>query len=95
MPGACGEAVTTGLQRKRTTQRILIDPLRAETAHYHVAWIRYRVTVAKLPKVKDLDTFVFEGTTINKSLGRKFPTPPAARNARQASTYKLNPSACL
>ena len=58
MAGAFDEAVTTGLQRKRTTNEILTDLLRAEAAHRHAASIRYRMTAAKLPVIKDLDAFV-------------------------------------
>ena len=43
MAGAFDEAVTTGLQRKRTTNEILTDLLRAEAAHRHAASIRYRM----------------------------------------------------
>ena len=70
MAGAFDEAVTTGLQRKRTTHEILTDLLRAEAAHRHAASIRYRMTAAKLPVIKDLDAFVFEGTPINEELVR-------------------------
>ena len=70
MAGAFDEAVTTGLQRKRTTHEILTDLLRAEAAHRHAASIRYRTTAAKLPVIKDIDAFVFEGTAINEELVR-------------------------
>ena len=70
MAGAFDEAVTSGVQRKRTTNEILTDLLRAEAAHRHAASIRYRMTAAKLPVVKDLDAFVFEGTPINDGLVR-------------------------
>jgi hypothetical protein len=36
---------------------ILTDLLRAEAAHRHAASIRYRMSAAKLPVVKDLDAF--------------------------------------
>lgn len=70
MAGAFDEAVTTGVQRKRTAMEILADLLRAEAAHRHAASIRYRMTAAKLPVVKDIDAFVFEGTPINEELVR-------------------------
>lgn len=70
MAGAFDEAVTTGVQRKRTTMEILTDLLRAETAHRHAASIRYRMSATKLPVVKDIDAFVFEGTPINEELVR-------------------------
>ena len=70
MAGAFDEAVTTGVQRKRTVMEILTDLLRAEAAHRHAASVRYRMGAAKLPVVKDLDAFVFEGTPINEDLVR-------------------------
>ena len=70
MAGAFDEAVTAGVQRQRTTPEILTDLLRAEAAHRHSASIRYRMSAAKLPLVKDLDAFVFEGTPVNEGLAR-------------------------
>lgn len=70
MAGAFDEAVTTGVQRKRTATEILTDLLQAEAAHRHAASIRYRMSAAKLPVIKDLDAFIFEGTPINESLVR-------------------------
>ena len=70
MAGAFDEAVTAGVQRQRTTPEILTELLRAEAAHRHSASIRYRMSAAKLPLVKDLDAFVFEGTPVNEGLVR-------------------------
>ena len=70
MAGAFDEAVTTGVQRKRTIMEILAELLRAEAAHRHAASVRYRMGAAKLPVVKDLDAFAFEGTPINEDLVR-------------------------
>jgi len=70
MAGAFDEAVTTGVQRKRTAMEILTDLLRAEAAHRHAASIRYRMSAAKLSAVKDLDAFVFDGTLVNEGLVR-------------------------
>ena len=70
MAGAFDEAVTTGVQRKRTAIEILTDLLRAEAAHRHAVSIRYRMSAAKLPVIKDIDAFVFEGTPINEGLIR-------------------------
>jgi DNA replication protein DnaC len=67
---AFDEAVTTGVQRQRTAMEILTDLLRAEAAHRHAASIRYRMSAAKLPVVKDIDAFVFDGTPINEGLVR-------------------------
>jgi DNA replication protein DnaC len=70
MAGAFDEAVTTGLQRKRTVMEVLTDLLQAEAAHRHAASIRYRMTATTLPVIKDLSAFVFEGTPINEGLVR-------------------------
>ena len=70
MAGAFDEAVTTGLQRGRTVMEVLTDLLKAEAAHRHAASIRYRMSAAKLPVLKDLDAFVFDGTPINEGLVR-------------------------
>jgi DNA replication protein DnaC len=70
MAGAFDEAVTTGLQRGRTAMEILADLLGAETAHRQAASIRYRLTAAKLPVMKDLAAFSFEGSPINEGLVR-------------------------
>ncbi len=40
MAGAFDDAVTAGIQRKRTASVILTDLLRAETAYRHAASIR-------------------------------------------------------
>ena len=83
MAGAFDEAVTTGLQRQRTTMEILTDLLRAEATHRHAASIRYRMAAAKLPVVKDIDAFHFEGTPINEGLVRSLHSGaflPARRN---------------
>jgi DNA replication protein DnaC len=70
MASSFDEAVTTGLQRNRTIMEVLTDLLQAEAAHRHAASIRYRMSAAKLPVLKDLDAFVFEGTPINEGLVR-------------------------
>lgn len=70
MAGAFDEAVTTGLQRGRTAVEILTELIRAEGAHRQAASIRYRLTAAKLPIMKDLSAFSFQDTSINEGLVR-------------------------
>ena len=70
MANAFDDAVTTGLQRHRTVMEMLADLLQAETAHRQAASIRYRMTAAKLPVIKDLSSFSFEGSPINQGLVR-------------------------
>ena len=49
---------------------MLSDLLKAETAHRQAASIRYRITAAKLPVMKDLSSYVFEGSPLNQGLVR-------------------------
>ena len=70
MVTAFDDAVTNGIRRERTIMEMLADLLRAETAHREAASIRYRMTAAKLPAIKDLDGFMFDGTPINEGLIR-------------------------
>src|SRR3546814_15400466 len=80
MAGAFDAAVTTGLQRQRTTMEILTDLLRAEATPRHAASIRHRLAAARLPVVQDIDAFRFEGTPIQegpvRSLHRGQSLPP-------------------
>lgn len=68
MASAFDQAVTTGIRRNRSSMEILTELLKAEAAHRQAASIRYRMTAAKLPVIKDLDSFVFTGTPINEGL---------------------------
>ncbi len=70
MAGAFDDAVTTGVQRQRTAMEIVTDRLRAEGAYRHAASIRYPMTAARLPVVKGIDAFAFDGTPINEGLVR-------------------------
>src|SRR3546814_18468040 len=70
MAGAFGDAVTTGLQRQRTTMEKLTDTLRAEATPRHAASIRTRMADARPPVVKDINAFRFECTPTNEALVR-------------------------
>lgn len=70
MASAFDDAVITGLQRNRTAMEMLADLLQAETTHRQAASIRYRITAARLPVMKDLSAFSFEGSPINQGLVR-------------------------
>lgn len=70
MAQAYDQAVTTGIRRNRSVTEILAELLKAEAAHRQAASIRYRMAAAKMPVIKDLDSFVFDGTPINESLVR-------------------------
>ena len=70
MVAAFDDAVTNAIRRDRTVMEMLGDLLRAEVAHREAASIRYRMTAARLPAIKDLDGFVFDDTPINEELVR-------------------------
>jgi DNA replication protein DnaC len=70
MVGAFDDTVTAGVKRKRSATEILTDLLRAEAAHRHAASIRYRMSAAKLPTIKDIGAFLFKDTPINEELVR-------------------------
>jgi DNA replication protein DnaC len=70
MVGTFDDAATAGVQRKRSATEILTDLLRAETAHRHAASIRYRMSAARLPTIKDIEAFVFDDGPINEQLVR-------------------------
>jgi DNA replication protein DnaC len=83
MAGAFDDAVTTGIQKGRTAHEMLTDLLRAETAAREAASIRYRMNAARLPAIKDLNSFVFADTPINEALIRSLHDGaflPARRN---------------
>lgn len=70
MAGAFDDAVITGRQRNRTALEMLAYLLHAETAHHQAASIRYRMAAARLPPMKDISAFSFEGAPIDQGLMR-------------------------
>jgi DNA replication protein DnaC len=70
MAAAFDEAVTAGLQRNRTVMDILADLLGAEAAYRDATSVRNRMAAARIPVVKDIESFVFDGTPINQGLVR-------------------------
>jgi len=53
------EVVTSGRKRRSTTEKILLELLKAEAAERHLRSIRYRMGQARFPMIKALDTFNF------------------------------------
>lgn len=70
MAGAFDEAVVQGLRRRRQVEEILADLLRAEATEREVRSIRYRLGIAGLPVMKDLDAFRFDESPVNEGLVR-------------------------
>jgi IstB-like ATP binding protein len=61
-----------------------IPPLRAERIHRQARSISYRISAAKFPVLKDLDSFVFVDTPVDKGQVRELATGAfldAKRNA--------------
>jgi DNA replication protein DnaC len=64
------EVMATGIKRHYEPPRILGDLLAAEIAEKRARSIKYQLTIAKLPLVKDIDEFDFSGTPVNEALIR-------------------------
>lgn len=70
MRHAYDEVIADALKRQHPVQHVVGDLLKAEVAEKHARSIKYQMTASKLPVVKDLDAFHFEGTPINEGLVR-------------------------
>ncbi len=70
MKAAYDEIMASGIKRQHEPPKIVGDLLAAEIAEKHARSIKYQLTIAKLPLVKDIDDFIFEGTPINERLAR-------------------------
>jgi DNA replication protein DnaC len=70
MVAAFDETVVQGLRLRRSAEEILADLLRAEAAERRSRSIRYRLGVAGLPVMKDLESFRFEESPVNAALIR-------------------------
>ena len=68
MRSASDEVMATGIKRQHEPPRIVGDLLQSEIAEKQVRSIRYQMTIAKLPLVKDIKEFDFAGTPINEGL---------------------------
>ena len=65
MAAAFDEAVVQGIRQRRTVEEILAELLRAEAAERQSRSIRYRLGIAGLPEMKDLDSFRFDLSPVN------------------------------
>jgi DNA replication protein DnaC len=71
MKAAFDEIMATAVKRQHEPQRIIGDLLKAEIAEKKARSIKYQLSIAKLPLVKELADFEFEGTPINEALVRE------------------------
>jgi DNA replication protein DnaC len=64
------EVMATAIKRQYEPLRIVGDLLTAEIAEKRARSIKYQMTIAKLPLVKDIEDFDFTGTPVNEALIR-------------------------
>lgn len=55
-----------GLKNRWGPERIILELLKAEEADRNLRPIRYRLSQARFPMGKDLDSFEFEGCPVNE-----------------------------
>jgi DNA replication protein DnaC len=70
MMGAYDETLATALKRSHEPQRFVGDLLKAEISEKQARSIKYQLTVAKMPRAKDVHDFAFKDTPINEALVR-------------------------
>ena len=84
MKAAYDEVLTNGLKRQHAAQDIVGSLLQAEIAEKQARSIRYQVTAAKLPLIKEVADFDFSGTPINEGLVRDMATGSFLDSQRNA-----------
>ncbi|MCP3871816.1 MAG: ATP-binding protein [Desulfobacteraceae bacterium] len=71
MVNAFDEIVTQGVRKKYTVQEILKGLCKAEASERKVRSIRYQMSIAKFPILKDLDTFSFDNVPVEEMVIRE------------------------
>jgi DNA replication protein DnaC len=74
MKAAFDQIVTTAVKRQHEPQQVIGDFVGAEIAEKQTRSIKYQISASKLPLVKDVDDFRFDGTPINEILVRYLAT---------------------
>ncbi|NPD70265.1 ATP-binding protein (plasmid) [Lichenicola cladoniae] len=74
MKAAYDEVMSNALKRQHPAGQIVGNLLQAEIAEKQARSIRYQVTTAKLPLIKEIADFDFSGTPINEGLVRDMAT---------------------
>jgi DNA replication protein DnaC len=64
---AYDEVVAEGLKRRLSVDKIIYELLKAEAAERHLRSIRYRMSQAKFPVTKDLDSFDFSDSSVDEN----------------------------
>lgn len=68
MKAAYDELIATAIKRQHEPQRIIGDLLKAEINEKQARSLKYQLSVAKLPLIKELDSFEFKDTPVNGQL---------------------------
>ena len=84
MRAAYDEVLSDALKRQHPAAQIVGSLLQAEIAEKQARSIRYQVTVAKLPLIKELAEFDFSDTPINEGLVREMATGAFLDSQRKA-----------
>jgi DNA replication protein DnaC len=84
MKAAYDELLSTALKRQYPAQQLVGNLLEAEIAEKQARSIRYQVTVAKLPLIKEVAEFDFTDTPINEGLVRDMATGAFLDSQRNA-----------
>jgi DNA replication protein DnaC len=84
MRAAFDEVMADGLKRQYPVQQIIANLLRAEIAEKQARSIKYQLTIARVPVVKELNEFEFTDTLINEGLVRDLATGAFLAEQRNA-----------
>lgn len=68
--GAYDEVLEHGRKAGATTEKLLLELLKAEKAERRVRSIRYRLGIARFPMSKDLEGFDFQGSAVSEEMVR-------------------------
>ena len=66
------EIVTHGRKRKRSFEAMLVDLLEVEIAYKKARSIRYQLTIARMPVIKELSEFDFKSSCVDETLINEF-----------------------
>ncbi|CAM4232571.1 Transposase (plasmid) [Roseomonas mucosa] len=84
MKAAYDELLSAAIKRQHPVQQLVGNLLQAEIAEKQARSIRYQVTIAKLPLIKEIAEFDFTDTPINEALVRDMATGAFLDSQRNA-----------
>ena len=66
MQSVYDEVISNGRKSKSTPEKLILEMLKAEAAERYTRSIRYRMTQARFPALKDIDSFDFKETSVDE-----------------------------